>query len=155
MSKQCCDGVDSKDGELAPENREAQSVSIFVFRTLSEKGLFVFENKVGSSVSPFLGCGDSQSVSKFVSVFRTLCGMGLLVLENILLTNKVGSSVSPFRGCDDGEWNVGVDRREYGRLVSLRWLGLGVRIWFVSRPWLGLGVRAGFESKLVEYDDVE
>lgn len=45
-------------------------------------------------------------------VWRTPPTEGLRVLEN-----NVGSSLSPFLGCDEGEWNVGVDRREYVRLA--------------------------------------
>lgn len=54
--------------------------------------------------------GDAQSVS--ILVARTASAKGLMLLEK-----SVGSSVSQFLGCDDDEWNVGVDRREYDRLV--------------------------------------
>lgn len=43
------------------------------------------------------------------------------------MVKRSGSSVKSLRGCDDGEWKLGVDSREYVRLVYMALLSLGRR----------------------------
>lgn len=59
---------------------------------------------------------DAQSVSICVEHCPAFVNRGVQI--------KVGSSVRSLRGCDAGEWKLGVDRREYVRLVQTSLLPL-------------------------------